>query len=75
MAFDFIGTNQATERGPADESKWIHGEQGVITWTRPKLEAFKLAYADAGDNFEFEGKQFCKGYAKYLILYLDSVLA
>jgi hypothetical protein len=82
MAFDWVGTNQRVEpepRGKDSESCWIHANQGVITWTRPKLEQFKLAYdghfESASDNFEFEGKTFCKGYAKYLIKYLDAVLA
>jgi len=77
MAFDWLGTNQQTtpERGKECESKWVHADQGVITWTRPKLERFKLVYEEAPDSFEFEGKTFCKGYAKYLIKYLDAVLA
>ncbi len=77
MAFDWVGTNErvATERGKAQESEWIHADQGVITWTRPKLERFKLEVAEAGTSFEFEGKFFLTAYAKYLIRYLDEILA
>jgi hypothetical protein len=46
-----------------------------MTWTRPKLEQFEKALAAAtGDVFEFEGHEFVKGYAKYLIEYLDGRL-
>lgn len=51
----------------------------AINWTRPKLERFKTAFEAAlkqkGDTFSFDGNEFVKGYAKYLIEYLESVLA
>lgn len=43
------------------------------------LERFKTAYEAAlkeeGDTFRFDGHEFLKDYAKYLIEYLESVLA
>ena len=50
----------------------------VVTWTRPMLRRFKLAYANAlfenQTEFTFEDNVFVVGYAKYLILYLEGVL-
>ena len=50
-----------------------------INWTRPMLERFKKAYADAVaqglDDFIFDGNEFVTDYAKYLIEYLDGRLA
>ena len=52
-----------------------------INWTRPMLERFKRAYADAinanpdrNSVFTFEGHEFVQGYAKYLIEYLEGLL-
>ena len=37
-----------------------------------RLERFRLAYKKAEHNeFMFEGREFVKGYAKYLLQYLD----
>ena len=53
--------------------------QGVINWTRPKLEAFKAAYNVQcklpSDTFTFEGNEFVCAYARYLIMYLESKLS
>lgn len=51
----------------------------VINWTRPMLERFKVAYAEAAKAgkdavFNFDGHDFVVGYAKYLIEYLDGNL-
>lgn len=44
----------------------------VIDWTRDKLTALKQAYRDCkGETFKFEGHEFLKAYAKYLIEYLE----
>lgn len=76
MAFSWLGTNETPEKAP--ERQWLHGHQGVITWTRPKLEAFDKTYAQAlevnADKFKFEGYDFLTSYAKYLRDYLDTVL-
>lgn len=46
-----------------------------ITWDRPKLKRLQRAYESAKtDVFEFEGAEFVRGYAKYLIEYLDGIL-
>lgn len=45
MAFSWLGTNEIPEKAP--ERQWLHGHQGVITWTRPKLERFKEVAAVA----------------------------
>lgn len=43
-----------------------------ISWTPEKLQKFKAAYdAAGGDTFTFEGNEFVKSYAKYLIEYLE----
>lgn len=46
-----------------------------FSWTREKLAAFKLAYAEAVKNgatdFKYCDMQFDVKYAKYLIEYLD----
>lgn len=46
----------------------------VIVWNKNKLARFKEAYAAAGEVFEFEGNEFLKAYAKYLIQYLEGKL-
>lgn len=44
----------------------------AITWTTYKLKRFKHAYAECTtDRFVFEGHEFLKDYAKYLIEYLE----
>ncbi len=55
-------------------------ETELVTFDRPTLERFKTAYNKARlhpltDVFEFDGKQYVLGYAKYLIEYLDERLA
>ncbi len=50
-----------------------------ISWDKQKLARFRRAYNDTkgfGPNyiFEFDGREFVVGYAKYLIEYLDSKL-
>ena len=46
-----------------------------ITWDRAKLKRLRRAYENAKtDVFEFEGAEFVRGYAKYLIEYLDGIL-
>jgi hypothetical protein len=54
----------------------------VISWTRPMLERFKIAYQkakmatgpDGNGVFKFDGSDFVLGYAKYLIEYLEDKL-
>jgi predicted GTPase len=50
----------------------------VISWTRPMLERFKKAYATAvtanADTFRFDGNEFVRSYARYLIEYLEERL-
>ncbi len=50
-----------------------------ITWDREKLERFKAALAKAKahgqDVFLFEEHEFLQAYAKYLIEYLEGVIA
>lgn len=52
--------------------------QPSITWTKPKLERFKQAIAEARTNqeevFDFEGHPFVLTYAHYLAQHLDSKL-
>lgn len=54
-------------------------EHVSIVWDRPKLERLKLALAKStGDEhaaFTFEGNEFIKGYASYLIEYLENKLS
>ena len=49
-----------------------------VTFDRPKLERLKTALAEApGDRdavFQFEGNEYVKSYAKYLIEYLERKL-
>ena len=50
-----------------------------VQFDRAKLEALKKTYAENAhlhrdDVFMFEGMQFVKGYAKYLIEYLEERL-
>ncbi len=50
----------------------------TINWNRPMLERFKKAYSEAAGNdnsiFIFDGYEYVKGYARYLIEYLESRL-
>jgi len=50
-----------------------------ISWTKPMLERFKkawkLAQQQEGESFMFEENKFQKGYAKYLIEYLEGLFA
>ena len=51
-------------------------KQNYVVWDRAKLERFKVAWAKApGDkdaSFTFEGNEFVKSYAEYLIEFLES---
>lgn len=50
-------------------------ERPVINWTAEKLREFIPLYeACKGKTFFFEGHEFDKGYAKYLIEYLEGKL-
>ncbi len=54
--------------------------QPTITWTRPMLEEFKLAYREAvkvsrEGSFKFHGFDFYPPYAEYLIEYLETKLS
>jgi hypothetical protein len=53
-------------------------ERPVINWDRPMLERFKKAYAatpnDPNHVFVFDGHEFLRSYAKYLIEFLESKL-
>ena len=53
-------------------------ERPTLLWSRSDLERFKNAYAAApGDGdatFKFDGDNFLKSFAKYLIEYLDPLL-
>jgi hypothetical protein len=48
-----------------------------ILFDRPKLERFKVAWASAPGGkdaeFTFEGAEFVKGYAEYLIEHLETI--
>ena len=47
----------------------------TIQWTRKKLEHFKAVVKNTQNEvFEFEGQEFVKGYALYLIEYLETRL-
>ena len=47
----------------------------MVTWDRTKLKRFKAAYAACReDRFMFDGHEFVKAYAKYLIEYLEMSL-
>lgn len=51
----------------------------TINWDRPMLERFKRAYNDTKGFppsyvFTFDGHEFVKSYAKYLIEYLEGIL-
>ena len=45
----------------------------TVVFTREKLKAFKKAYTKAAgkDHFKFEGMPYVRGYAKYVIEYLE----
>ncbi len=81
MAFDWLGTTQtgaAEQPERSAERRWLHGHQGTITWTRPKLQAFEKTYEGAlevnAEAFRFDGYEFLTQYAGFLIGYLDKVL-
>ena len=50
----------------------------MITWDRPMLNRFKLAYQSAKlqklRQFDFEGNSYLIDYAKYLIEYLNETI-
>ena len=51
-------------------------EQALVLFTPEKLKQFKAVYARARlnpltDVFEFEGREYVLGYARYLIEYLE----
>jgi hypothetical protein len=51
-------------------------QRDTISFDLPKLARFKKALAESTDEiFEFEGHQFVKGYAKYLVQYAESRLS
>lgn len=45
----------------------------TITWTPAKLAALKARMIETGnsESFVFEGNEFLRAYAKYLVEYLD----
>jgi len=48
--------------------------QGPVSFTPEKLSYFRDAYEGAKDTiFEFEGKHYLKGYAKYMIEYMEGL--
>jgi hypothetical protein len=48
----------------------------MVNFDRPRLERLKKKMAETQDDvFEFEGRQYVRGYAKYLVQYLESKLA
>ena len=50
-------------------------ERPVIEWTRPMLERFKKAHKKCTEkSFMFEGHEYVRDYAKYLIEYLETQL-
>ena len=54
---------------------FIDPGQGYVSWSLLKLGQFRRAYkACKGDSFTFEGHEFLKDYAKYLIEYLETQL-
>jgi hypothetical protein len=73
---------QARLQTQVDVDKNIEGattQTDEISWDRTKLESFKKSYENASEEafrFEDEGKEheFTKGYAKYLIEYLEQEL-
>lgn len=52
--------------------------QGMVSWNRPMLERMKKRYSKAVERgeevFRFDGHEYVRDYAKYLIEYLESVL-
>jgi len=50
----------------------------TVSWTRPKMERFKIVYAkavsDKVTSFEFEGETYLAAYAKYVLEYLEGKL-
>jgi hypothetical protein len=53
-------------------------ERETVSFDRPTLNRFKKAYAKAPDDkdasFTFDGREYVKAFAKYLIEYLESQL-
>ena len=49
-------------------------EQGPVSFTPEKLAYFRDAYESAKDSiFVFEGNHYLKGYAKYMIQYMEGL--
>lgn len=47
----------------------------TVSFDRAKLARLKKVMAESTEEqFEFEGKQYVRGYAKYLVQYLESQL-
>ena len=61
-----------------NERMIVPGSQGSIWFERAKLNQFIMAYEQTPGNdlavFMFDGMEFIKGYAKYLIEYVGSRL-
>lgn len=55
-----------------------HMDSENVSFSRPKLARFKVAYARAVKenkaDFTFDGHDYLVGYAKYLIQYLEGIL-
>jgi len=51
--------------------------EGMVTFTPEKLESFRDVYQQCTGSdelvFEFEGRHYLKGYAKYMIEYLEGL--
>jgi beta-lactamase regulating signal transducer with metallopeptidase domain len=69
-----LGVHQAST--PMDPTP--SEDQAVITWTVPMMKRFKRAIKQAQDDnldtFEFDGHQFVRRYAEYLLEYLQTKL-
>ena len=49
-------------------------KQGSVSFTPEKLACFRDAFESAEDTiFVFEGKHYLKGYAKYIIEYMEGL--
>jgi hypothetical protein len=47
----------------------------MVDFDRPKLARLKKKMSESDEDvFEFEGQQYVRGYAKYLVQYLESQL-
>jgi hypothetical protein len=50
-------------------------DRQMVSFDRPKLARLKKRMLENDDDvFEFEGQQYVRGYAKYLVQYLESQL-